>query len=109
AYVLDTHGDPVPAGVAGELCIGGVGVASGYVGRDDLTAERFVADPLGGRMYRTGDLVRRLDDGAVEFLGRLDGQVKIRGYRVEPGEVEQVLEAHGSVRQAAVVPQPDPS
>ena len=109
AYVLDAHGEPAPAGVAGELCIGGVGVASGYVGRDDLTAERFVADPLGGRMYRTGDLVRRLDDGAVEFLGRLDGQVKIRGYRVEPGEVEQILEAHGSVRQAAVVPQPDPS
>ncbi len=109
AYVLDPHGAPVPHGMTGELCIGGAGVARGYIGRDDLTAERFVADPLGGRMYRTGDLVRRLTDGSVEFLGRLDGQVKIRGYRVEPGEVEQVLEGHGTVRQAAVVPQPDPS
>jgi acyl carrier protein len=95
--------------VVGELCIGGAGVANGYVGREDFTAERFVADPLGGRMYRTGDLVRRLPDCAVEFLGRVDGQVKIRGYRVEPGEVEAVLEGYDAVTQAAVVALPDPS
>ncbi len=109
AYVLDASGEPAPDGVVGELCIGGAGVAAGYVGRDDFTAERFVTDPLGGRMYRTGDLVRRLADGAVEFLGRVDGQVKIRGYRVEPGEVEAVLEGYADVTQAAVVALPDPS
>ncbi|MDQ1701139.1 MAG: hypothetical protein QOF57_391, partial [Frankiaceae bacterium] len=109
AYVLDAHGEPAPDGVVGELCIGGAGVANGYVGREDFTAERFVADPLGGRMYRTGDLVRRLPDCAVEFLGRVDGQVKIRGYRVEPGEVEAVLEGYDAVTQAAVVALPDPS
>ncbi len=109
AFVLDVYGAPQPDGVAGELCIGGAGVAVGYLGRNDFTAERFVEDPLGGRMYRTGDAVRRHPDGNIEFLGRIDGQVKIRGYRVEPGEIEVVLEEHPDVRQAAVVPNAEPS
>ena len=109
AFVLDAVGAPVPDGVAGELCIGGEGVASGYVGRDDFTAERFVADPFGERMYRTGDSVRRHTDDAIEFLGRIDGQVKIRGYRVEPGEIESVLERYVDVSQAAVVADHEPN
>ena len=106
-YVLDRRLDLVPASAHGELCIGGIVVGRGYLGRPDLTAERFVPDPHSGepgaRLYRTGDRVRHLPDGRLDFLGRLDGQIKVRGFRVEPGEIEAVLREHPSVRDAAVV------
>ena len=105
ACVLDRWGQPVPPGVAGELFIGGDGLAWGYWNRPELTAERFVPDPgvRGGRLYRTGDLVRQQPAGPIEFLGRLDSQVKIRGFRIEPGEIEAVLLRHPEVRDAVVL------
>ncbi|MCP4656487.1 MAG: amino acid adenylation domain-containing protein, partial [bacterium] len=116
-YVLDRFLEPVPAGVPGELAIGGVGLARGYLGRPAATAGSFIPDPwsgepepraggprLGGeRLYRSGDLVRFLPDGDLEFLGRIDQQVKVRGFRLEPGEVEAALGRHPGVREAVVV------
>ncbi|MCL2713560.1 MAG: amino acid adenylation domain-containing protein [Alphaproteobacteria bacterium] len=110
-YILDEHAVPVPAGVVGEIHIGGPGVGHGYLNRPDLTAERFVADPFsehaGARMYRTGDLGRWLANGTVEFLGRNDFQVKLRGFRIELGEIETRLAELPGVREAAVVARED--
>ncbi|GAA3034829.1 non-ribosomal peptide synthetase [Actinokineospora globicatena] len=105
-YVLDPALRPLPAGIPGEIYIGGPGVARGYRGRAALTADKFLPDPFAGngtRMYRTGDKARRRPDGLIEFLGRVDDQVKVRGYRIEPGEVSATLAAHPDVRQAVTV------
>ena len=108
AYILDQRMQPVPVGVPGELCIGGDGIAQGYLNQPQQTAERFVANPFSSspasRLYRTGDLARFLPDGNIEFLGRIDQQVKIRGFRVEPAEIESVLKKNAAVKQAVIIP-----
>ncbi|AMO95406.1 D-alanine--poly(phosphoribitol) ligase, subunit 1 [Collimonas fungivorans] len=110
-YLLDAHGQPVPIGVAGEICIGGAGVARGYLHRPQLTNERFVRDPFAGkpaaRMYKSGDLGRWRADGTIEFLGRTDFQVKIRGFRIELGEIEAQLSRIAGIREAVVIARED--
>jgi amino acid adenylation domain-containing protein len=112
-YILDGDLQPVPVGVEGELHIGGLGLARGYLNCPELTAAKFIADPFSSdreaRLYKTGDLARYLPNGEIEFLGRRDFQVKIRGFRVEPGEIETVLSRHSSVREAVVVVEDDSS
>ena len=108
-YLLDSHLQPAPVEVRGEIYIGGVGLARGYLNRPELTAEKFIPNPFsaepGARLYKTGDLARYLPDGNIEFLGRVDNQVKIRGFRIELGEVESVLGQHPGVRETVVVAQ----
>ncbi|WHS56692.1 amino acid adenylation domain-containing protein [Pseudomonas brassicacearum] len=110
-YILDAQQRPVPQGVTGELYIGGLGVAIGYLNRPDLTAEKFLLDPFSqdaqALMYRTGDLGRFREDGNIEYLGRNDGQVKIRGFRIEPGEIEARLAQHAAVKEATVLVRED--
>jgi amino acid adenylation domain-containing protein len=112
-YILDRDLNPVPVGVTGEIHIGGVGLARGYVNQPDLTSKKFIPHPFsqqtGARLYKTGDLARYLPDGNIEFLGRYDRQVKIRGFRVELEEIEQVLAQHPGVKAAAVVAAEDPA
>jgi amino acid adenylation domain-containing protein len=106
-HLLDTYLEPVPIGVPGEIFVGGAGLALGYLNRPALTAERFIPDRFSGeagvRLYRTGDLARRLENGDIEYLGRLDDQVKIHGFRIETGEIASHLAAHPTVRHAAVI------
>jgi amino acid adenylation domain-containing protein len=110
-YILDARLQPVPIGVAGQMYLGGVGLARGYLKRGDLTAERFIPHPYssepGARLYQTGDKGRFMPDGQIEFLGRIDQQLKIRGYRIEPGEVETVLRTHQAVRETVVIARED--
>jgi len=108
-YIVDSRMQAVPPGVAGELCIGGTGLAKGYLNQPQQTTERFVANPFvkDALVYRTGDLARFLPDGNVEFMGRIDHQVKIRGFRVEPAEIEAVLKQHPAVKQSVIVPYED--
>jgi amino acid adenylation domain-containing protein/non-ribosomal peptide synthase protein (TIGR01720 family) len=106
-YILDPTGQPTPIGVPGEMYVGGAGVARGYLNRAELTAQRFIPDRFvaasGARLYRTGDLARRLENGDIEYLGRIDHQVKIRGYRIELGEIEAGIARHPAIREVAVV------
>ncbi|MFZ8201897.1 non-ribosomal peptide synthetase, partial [Alteromonas portus] len=108
AYILSQYNELCPIGVAGELYLGGAGVAKGYWNRPELTQERFVSNPFGeGRLYKTGDLVKWTADGELKFIGRMDNQVKIRGFRIELGEIEQALLQHECITNAAVLVQPD--
>src|SRR5262249_24900473 len=106
-YLLDEHLQQVPAGITGEIYIGGGGLARGYHNSPDLTAERFVQNPFSPatseRLYKTGDLARLLPDGQISFMGRVDDQIKIRGYRIEPGEIECVLNCHPCIHESLVV------
>ena len=106
-YILDSHLQPLPVGIPGELYISGDGLASGYLNRPELTAQKFVPNPFnpGMRMYKSGDLARFLSDGNIDFLGRIDHQVKIRGFRIELGEIETVLNQHFAVKEAVVIAQ----
>ena len=110
-YLLDEQLRPVPSGIIGEICVGGAGVARGYLHRPELTSERFVADPFAGRpgalMYRSGDLARVVESGDIEYLGRGDMQVKIRGFRIELGEIEAVLAEHPAVQQVVALARKD--
>jgi amino acid adenylation domain-containing protein len=112
-YILDQHQEVAPVGVKGELYIGGAGVTRGYLGRAEMTAEKFVphlfSEEDGARLYRTGDMCRYLEDGKIEFLERVDGQVKVRGYRIELSEIEAALNEHSSVRQSVVIAREDES
>lgn len=110
-YLCDTNLQLVPAGIRGEILTGGAGLSSGYAGRPDLTAERFVPDPFNpgtGLVFRTGDLARYRADGQLEYLGRIDHQIKVRGLRIEPGEIETALHEHPAIAQTAVLGWPDP-
>jgi aspartate racemase len=120
AYILDAHRQPVPVGVPGELYVGGVGLARGYINRPELTEKKFITNPFSRgrgagedesshreRLYKTGDLARYLPDGNIEFLGRLDNQVKIRGFRIELGEVEATLSQHSAIEQTVVIARDD--
>jgi len=112
-FILDSRLQPAPVGVAGEICVGGAGVARGYLDRPELTRERFIDDPFstesGARLYRSGDLARRLANGDIEYLGRIDQQVKIRGFRVELGEIETSLAQHPGVKECVVTALADPA
>ncbi|MFM6404686.1 MAG: amino acid adenylation domain-containing protein, partial [Microcystis sp.] len=107
-YILDSYLQPVPIGVAGELHIGGMGLARGYLNQAELTAEKFIPHPFAeGKLYKTGDLARYLPDGNIEYLGRIDNQVKLRGFRIELGEIQTVLETHPNVEQTVVIMRED--
>ena len=112
-YILDPHGQPQPIGVPGEIYVGGAGVARGYLNRAELTAQRFLPDPFstvpGATLYRSGDLARRLENGDIEYLGRIDDQVKIRGFRIELGEIEAGIARHPTIREAVVIARADAS
>ncbi|WP_434686352.1 amino acid adenylation domain-containing protein [Pseudanabaena minima] len=107
-YLLDSYLQPVPIGVSGEICIGGDGLARGYLNREELTEEKFIPNPFGaGRIYKTGDFARYKHDGNIEFLGRVDSQVKIRGFRIEIGEIESILSQHPKVQATVVTARED--
>jgi len=110
-YILDSHLQPVPVGVPGELHIGGAGLARGYLNQPELTSEKFIANPFSNeansRLYKTGDLARYLPDGNIEYLGRIDSQVKIRGFRIETGEIEAILLQHPLVQESVVIARED--